>query len=258
MSPHRFARMYLLVLGLLALPGVFLFLPGGSAGATTDPALLAQSVQTQASQGQPLFEEHCSTCHGAQGQGTENGPAIVGLGPAFYDFLMSTGRMPLDFPTQQAIRRRPVLSRREIDAITAYLVSLAPGSGIPIPSVHAAAGDISVGQQTYELNCAPCHGTTANGGAVGPQDAPSLHQSTATQIGEAVRIGPGTMPVFGKDTLSDPSLDSVVRYVLYLRHPEDRGGQPLNRTGPLVEGFVALLVGLGVLVVITRFIGTRS
>ena len=49
-----------------------------------------------------------------------------------------------------------------------------------------------------------------------------------------------------------------MRYVLYLRKPNDRGGQPLNRAGPLIEGFVAIFVGLGVIVVVTRFIGERS
>ena len=64
--------------------------------------------------------------------------------------------------------------------------------------------------------------------------------------------------MFGSDTITDPELDSLVRYVLYLRHPDDRGGSGLGRAGPLIEGFVGLLVGLGLMVVITRFIGTRS
>src|SRR5205807_2480407 len=99
-----------------------------------------------------------------------------------------TGRMPLDKPTQQANRRPPSLSRHEIDAITAYLVSLAPGSGVAVPRVHVDKGSLSVGESTYQLDCAPCHGTTGNGGAVGPRAAPGLHEATATQIAEAVRI----------------------------------------------------------------------
>jgi hypothetical protein len=45
---------------------------------------------------------------------------------------------------------------------------------------------------------------------------------------------------------------------MYLRDPEDRGGAGLSHVGPLIEGFVAILVGLGLLVVLTRFLGTRS
>jgi ubiquinol-cytochrome c reductase cytochrome c subunit len=242
---------------MLALPGAFVFLPGGSNPATADPVSIVRYALAQANAGKPLYEEHCATCHGEQGGGTSIAPSIVGLGPAFYDFMMSTGRMPLDQPTQQAVRRPPVLSENEIQAITAYLTSLAPG-GVQIPTVHPNTGSLSVGQQLYEDNCAPCHGATGNGGAVGPRSAPNLHHASALQTAEAVRIGPSVMPSFDTTTIPQPELDALVRYVLYLRHPEDPGGQPLNRAGPLIEGFVALVVGLGVLIVVTRFIGTRS
>jgi ubiquinol-cytochrome c reductase cytochrome c subunit len=226
--------------------------PAASAG-------VSSSVTLEARAGQAIYEERCASCHGEGAQGTGIAPPILGLGPAYYDFMMSTGRMPLDEPTQQAIRRRPVLTRAQIDQVTAYLVSLSPqGTGIPIPSVDPSAGNLSAGQSVYEENCAACHGTTGNGGAVGPRDAPNVHEATSRQIGEAVRIGPTTMPRFDPKTLSYSELNSLVRYVLYLRHPEDRGGQPLNRTGPLIEGFVAILLGLGVLILITRFIGERS
>ena len=257
MSARRFGRAYLVVLAMLALPGAFVFLPGGSRPAAADTAAMIRFAVAQAAAGRPLYQQTCATCHGEHGEGTSQAPPIVGLGPAFYDFMMSTGRMPLDQPTQEAIRRPPVLSRSQIDAITAYLVSLAPG-GVQIPKVDPNAGSLSAGQQIYEGNCAPCHGATGNGGAVGPRSAPGLHHATATQTGEAVRIGPSVMPRFDTTTINPQELDALVRYVLYLRTPIDRGGQPLNRAGPLIEGFVAIFVGLGVLVVITRFIGERS
>jgi ubiquinol-cytochrome c reductase cytochrome c subunit len=256
---RRFRRAYVFVFALLAAPGVFVFLPATSRPARADPAALLRSVVAEVSAGQVEYEQHCASCHGEDAQGTHQGPPIIGLGAAFYDFMMSTGRMPLDFPTQQAIRRRPVLSEREISEITAYLVTISPaGSGVPIPVVHTALGSLSVGQQLYEGDCAPCHGSTGNGGAVGPRYAPNLHHATALQIAEAVRIGPNTMPRFDPSTISDTHLDSLARYVIYLRHPEDRGGNPLDRAGPLIEGFVAILVGLGVMVLVTRFIGSRS
>ena len=250
-------RLFLLVFGVLALPGAFVFLPGTSPSAAADPVAMARFALAQAADGQPLYEEKCASCHGEHAEGSAQGPGIAGLGPAWYDFMMSTGRMPLDQPTDQAIRRRPPLSQNEIDAITAYLVSLQPG-GVDIPDVHPDLGSLSAGQALYESNCAPCHGAAGIGGAVGPRAAPNLHQATSTQIAEAVRIGPGTMPLFDASTLTEGQLDALVRYVLYLRHPEDRGGAALNHVGPLIEGFVAILAGLGVIVLITRFIGTRS
>jgi ubiquinol-cytochrome c reductase cytochrome c subunit len=62
------------------------------------------------------------------------------------------------------------------------------------------------------------------------------------------------MPVFGPDTLSDHDVDSIVRYVVYLQDPEHPGGLMIGRVGPVPEGFVAWLVGLGVLIFVIRWI----
>jgi ubiquinol-cytochrome c reductase cytochrome c subunit len=260
------------VLAVVALAGlplvVFLLSTTASGGAIAQVSPAPQPRLVHA--GQSLYAERCATCHGTAGQGTDQGPPIVGLGPADYDFMMSTGRMPLDqsitcpgcstdqfLQRIQSHRRPPVLSPQQIEAVTAYLVSLAPG-GVPIPSVDIASGNLSDGEATYQANCSPCHGTTGNGGAVGPQVAPDLHHATVTQIGEAIRIGPGTMPVFDQGTIDQRTLDSLTRYVVYLRHPEDRGGASLNHVGPLIEGLVGIVLGLGLTVVVTRYIGTRS
>ena len=40
--------------------------------------------------------------------------------------------------------------------------------------------------------------------------------------------------------------------------PLDRGGAGLSHVGPLIEGFVGLGIGLGLLILTTRYIGTRS
>ncbi len=259
------ARRLLAVVGLAGLPlGMFLVANPARGGP------VAQVSPRLVHVGQGLYEERCATCHGTRGNGTTQGPPIVGLGPATYDFMMSTGRMPLGQSIScpgcstdqflqriQSHRRPPVLSPREIEAITAYLVSLAPG-GVPIPSVDIAEGNLSDGQATYQANCAPCHGTTGNGGAVGPQVAPDVHQATVTQVAEAVRIGPGTMPVFDQSTIDQRTLNSLTRYVVYLRHPQDEGGASLNHVGPLIEGLVGIVVGLGLTVIVTRYIGTRS
>lgn len=216
-----------------------------------------QTERREVEIGRRLYLTHCSTCHGARGQGTDLGPPIVGLGPAVYHFQLSTGRMPLDRPVDEALRKPPAFNERQIFAIVAYLTSLGDG-GIPIPRVELLKGSLTEGQRLYEDNCAPCHGTAGNGGAVGRQIAPALHRATPTQIAEAMRIGPGAMPVFDPVTMSDDELDSVVRYVVYLRDPEDPGGAGLGRTGPILEGFVALLLGLGATILVTRFLGERS
>ncbi|HEX6167157.1 MAG TPA: cytochrome c, partial [Acidimicrobiales bacterium] len=100
---------------------------------------------------------------------------------------------------------------------------------------------------------------SGSGGALSyGRAAPRLSDATPTEVAAAVRVGPGQMPVFGPDTLSDDELDDLVGYVEYLREPEDPGGLPIGRTGPIPEGFVAWLVGMVALVILVAWIGTRS
>ena len=73
-----------------------------------------------------------------------------------------------------------------------------------------------------------------------------------------MRTGPGAMPVFGPETLDDVQVASIVRYVGYLRHPDDRGGNPLGHIGPVPEGFVAWIIGLGAMLAAAYWIGTRD
>ena len=73
-----------------------------------------------------------------------------------------------------------------------------------------------------------------------------------------MRTGPGQMPVFGVAAVPADQLDDVVAYVRYLHHPTDRGGQPLWFLGPVAEGAVAIILGLGVLLLASRWIGSRG
>ncbi len=219
---------------------------------------LAAPMAREASPGQELYGEHCSSCHGLRGQGTDQGPPLVAAGVAAVDFMLSTGRMPLADPHQPMLRQSPRFTLREIDALRAYIASL--GSGGPsIPSVDLTRGNLVRGRQLFMENCAACHGADGQGAAVNRGEvAPSLHVATPTQIAEAIRIGPGPMPRFGEKVFDQSDLDSLVRYVYTLRTIPDPGGAGLGHEGPVIEGFVAWLAGLGLLVLVTRMIGTTT
>ena len=222
------------------------------------------SAQTGAAQAGPaepagrrLYLTGCSSCHGPDGQGTERGPTLVGVGAASAHFYLSTGRMPLDEPRDQAQRKPPAYTRAQIDQLVAYVASLGPGP--EIPEVHPDAGELPTGYELYANNCAPCHSSAGAGGAVGRGIiAPNLQKATPTQVAEAIRIGPGAMPVFGPEELDEHQVASVVRYVEYLQNPEDAGGLGLGHLGPLPEGFVAWLVGLGLMLIVIRWMGTTD
>ncbi|MEA2828237.1 MAG: ubiquinol-cytochrome c reductase cytochrome c subunit [Actinomycetota bacterium] len=207
--------------------------------------------------GRSLFEISCTSCHGADARGTAQGPSLLGVGAASADFFLSTGRMPLDRPRAQAERKRPAFPPEEIALLTAYVASL--GTGPPVPTNDPSRGDLAAGYQLYADNCASCHSSAGAGGALGHAVyAPPLNRATARQVAEAIRIGPGAMPVFGPDTFDDHEVDSIVRYVVYLRDPRDEGGIDLGHLGPLSEGMVAWAVGLLGVLLAARWIGTQD
>ncbi len=73
--------------------------------------------------------------------------------PQSVDFMLRTGRMPLANPADQPERGDPKFTPEQIDALIAYIASIAPG-GEPIPTVDAAAGDLALGAQVF-LTTAP-------------------------------------------------------------------------------------------------------
>jgi ubiquinol-cytochrome c reductase cytochrome c subunit len=208
--------------------------------------------------GQRLFETGCSSCHGLDGDGVDDrGPSLVGVGAASAYFYLSSGRMPTDDPGQQTRRKPPAYDDEEIAQLVDFVASLGPGP--PIPDVDPADGDLAEGQQLYTVNCAACHNSAGSGGALGEAIyAPSLTSATPTQVAAAVRIGPGAMPLFTEESLDDQQLASVLRYIEYLKDPEDPGGASLGRVGPVPEGFVAWVFGIGGVLVAVRWLGAPS
>ena len=227
--------------------------------ATPSPPPIPTSVSGP---GRDLYLRDCAWCHGSQGEGTGYGPTLVGVGAASADFMLSTGRMPIPRPDVQPQRAEVPYTNAQIAALVKLVASL--GSGPPIPLVNPAAGNLAAGAGLYLENCAACHGSTGAGGALtNGLIAPSLDRSTPVEVAEAIRIGgagvrSGNMPQFGPDTLSDQQVNDIARYVEYIRHPDDRGGQNLGHLGPIPEGFVAWALGLLSLVLVIRWIGTSD
>jgi ubiquinol-cytochrome c reductase cytochrome c subunit len=180
---------------------------------------------------------------------------LIQAGAAAADFFLRTGRMPLNNPGELAVRHRPAYSPSQISELVAYIASL--DHGPPIPTV--LPGDLARGNLLFSDNCAQCHNDAGAGGALGYGDiVPSLHKASAVDAVEAMRIGPGPMPVFGPETLDDQQASDIAAYVEYLHHPQDRGGLGLGHLGPIPEGFVGWVVGMGLLLLVARLIGTRA
>ncbi len=118
--------------------------------------------------------------------------------------------------------------------------------------------DLSRGGEIYRAECAACHAATGIGGALSFRDnAPPLGEFSAIRIAAAVRGGPGEMPSFGPETISDEELEQLVTYTLYLQDPEDPGGAPIGRVGPVMEGLITWFVAMTAIILGLMWIGER-
>ena len=236
-------------------------------GGLTAPYRPPEIVPEHANRGKTLYQRDCAWCHAADGSGTERGPNLLTgqNGPAYTDFMLSSGRMPIEQPTSAVKRSDPSYTRAEIDDIVDYVTSLG-ADGPEIPDPNPAEGEFGIGIDLYIANCAPCHSVTAIGYPLateaGPIQrtviAPGLKDSSPREVAEAMLVGPGNMPVFGPDTFTEEEVDSIVKYTEYLKAPSNRGGHPLGLVGPVAEGAVGWLIGLALLLAVVRWIGTRA
>jgi ubiquinol-cytochrome c reductase cytochrome c subunit len=217
-----------------------------------------------ATAGPSLYATYCASCHGDRGQGSNVAPSLIGRSASYVHFMLDTGRMPAAAPDVNEIPSSPRFTEHQMAQLVDYILSFSPqkaSSSLPL----IMPGNINRGRKLFAENCAQCHGATGDGASVGSENvAPSLDTATVFQVGEAIRAGPGVMPRFGPDVLSDADVNDVAHYVNFVEThgniPDgpNAGGFPLAHLGPVAEGFVAWLFGLGVLVLFVRLIGTAG
>ncbi len=211
--------------------------------------------------GKLLYQEGCASCHALSGQGGNGVPGIVTKGAAGTDFEVSTGRMPLGTIADQAIRRtRPLYTKDETAAMAAYIATLGTGPAIPSAAqVDWKNADLAMGGEVFRTNCAQCHSFSGQGGALtwGKQ-APNLMLATPTQIYEAMLVGPNQMPQFSDATIPPAQKQAVIKYIEFLKQPDNPGGLSLGRLGPVSEGLFGWAAGFGILVIVAIWIGVKA
>ena len=223
-------------------------------------ALPAAAGAGVAKLGYHLFGQYCVPCHGVAGSGIRLGrpavaPSLQGVGALAADFYLRTGYMPLQHVGMQPHRQRVFFDEQQLQGLIAYVASLGPGPKVPKP--RPERGNLSEGMQLFTDHCAGCHQVVAEGGYVTGAVPPPLKEATSTQIAEAIRIGPYVMPRFSTKVLSPAQVSSIVRYVEYAKHPDDRGGWSIGHIGPIPEGLVTWFLGMTVLVASCIVIGRR-
>lgn len=210
-------------------------------------------------EGGVLYATHCSTCHGIDFRGTANVPSLLHAGGAAVAFYMSTGRMPAPVPGIQEIHQSPHFDARQTAAIDAYVTSRALTS-VAIPSVVTSPALLQRGRMLFENNCEMCHGAAAQGATVGRGwIALALDRASPAEIGEAIRIGPGVMPRWSAAVLSDGDIDALATYVRYVvTEPGTYGGLTFDYLGVVIEGVVAVFVGVFGLFWVIFYTGTKT
>lgn len=259
---HPAAIAILLLLGL--------FLTGSAYAALAPrPADAATVSADQLDEGKQLFQANCASCHGlnAEGRATGNGdemagPALAGVGAAAVDFQMGTGRMPMRNPSAQApaTPEQVKFTQEQIDAVAAWVASLAPGPGVPAEeAVDPAKGDVARGGEIFRVNCAMCHNYAGSGGALTRgKYAPSLMGVSPTHIYEAMVTGPQSMPVFNDLNMTPTDKRDVIAFLTELDHAPKAGGISLGALGPVAEGFFAWIFGLGIMIGCAIWLGAKA
>ncbi len=230
--------------------------------ATPVPSPVANPVLSSvegpnAVEGQRLFVQRCASCHGLHLEGSAQGPPLVNVDAIDVDFQLRTGRMPAEVPWEQEFDKPPAFTHAQIAGIVAYVMSRSSGNK-QLPIVRL--GNVQHGREIYAENCEQCHAATARGNAVGYADiAPSLMDASPQEIAEAVRMGPDVMPPFSTKQIDDRAMGDLAAYIEFLQNAKyNPGGLQLANIGPVAEGFIGWVFGIGLLVLLVRRIGTTE
>jgi ubiquinol-cytochrome c reductase cytochrome c subunit len=163
--------------------------------------------------------------------------------------------------SQQAMRKKPVYTPEEIAALAAYVASLAPGPAIPTAEQldYQRDGNVAEGGELFRTNCAMCHNAAAQGGALtAGKYAPTLMGVEPVHIYEAMITGPQAMPVFGDRAITPEEKLSIIKWIKSVESEGNFAGASLGKTGPVTEGLVAWVVGIGSLIAIAIWLATKA
>ncbi|MFJ4712201.1 c-type cytochrome [Streptomyces sp. NPDC088785] len=254
---HPLAAVVVLLLALAATGGLY------AAFAPADKAQADETAQSLAiDEGKKLYSVGCASCHGTGGEGTSDGPQLVGVGSAAVDFQVGTGRMPAQQPGAQVPKKKVIYSQAEIDQLAAYIASLGAGPVAPTREDYDPSGaDVAKGGELFRTNCAQCHNFTGEGGALTHgKFAPSLEGVSPKHIYEAMQTGPQNMPSFPDTTMTKQNKKDIIAYLDAVNgdKSESPGGLKLGGLGPVSEGLFAWIFGLGALIAVAIWVAART
>jgi ubiquinol-cytochrome c reductase cytochrome c subunit len=153
--------------------------------------------------------------------------------------------------SQQAMQKKPLYNAQETAALAAYVASLAPGpAAVTNESLnYERDGNAAQGGTLFRTNCAMCHNFAGQGGALtNGKYAPSLMGVDPKYIYEAMVTGPQSMPKFTNATITPQEKLDIIKWIQSADHEQNLGGASLGRVGPVTEGLLGWVLGLGLLI----------
>jgi ubiquinol-cytochrome c reductase cytochrome c subunit len=169
--------------------------------------------------------------------------------------------MPMADMSQQAMRKRPLYTPEQTAALAAYVASLAPGPAAVDQNALSweRDGNLAQGGQLFRTNCAMCHNFAAQGGALTQgKYAPTLMGVTPKYIYEAMITGPQSMPKFSDKTITPAEKLSIIKFIQAAQNEPAQGGMSLGRVGPVTEGLMVWIFGLGILIGAAIWLATKA
>lgn len=253
---HKAVAPLLLFFALLTIGATF-----SVANAATSAEKTSADRSVQIEEGRQIFLKGCSSCHGLNAEGAQIAPSLIGVGAASVDFQVGTGRMPMADMSAQAMRKDPIYNAEETAALAAYVASLAPGPAIPAESSlnYERDGSTAEGGELFRNNCAMCHNFAGQGGALTQgKYAPTLMGVEPKHIYEAMVTGPQSMPVFSDKTITPAEKMSIIKWIKSAEKEPNLGGASLGRVGPVTEGLLGWVLGLGILIGVAVWLAMKA
>jgi ubiquinol-cytochrome c reductase cytochrome c subunit len=158
----------------------------------------------------------------------------------------------------QAEKKPVQFTQPEIDAMAAWVASLAPGPGVPTEA-SLQGGNAANGAELFRVNCAMCHNVAGAGGALTEGKwAPNLRNIDPVHVYAAMVTGPQNMPVFSDMNVTPSEKRDIIAYLKFLDENPSVGGMDLGNLGPVSEGLFVWIFMLGGLVAITIWLTAKS
>lgn len=187
------------------------------------------SMSYASGHGDELYQQHCSACHGAKGDGGVGVPLALGDFQASVsdEYLNKSIRLGRPGRVMPAFTQ---LTDKEVASIVKHIRGFA-NVDYPKEDTQPIKGDLKLGKKVYDQHCASCHGNQGQGGeGTGvtfsrprnqPIIAPALNNSgflaaaTDQMIKRSLIQGRKGTPMisFLEMGLSEQDIDNVVSYV---------------------------------------------